>query len=103
MKSDSCTTGVIFGGGIGLALGGPVGAVAGSVVGGEITDGITSGVDSAVHDKFQPAGIIRQATNLYNNPKDVGQWLDAGYTVATGGRGGYKVGQTEQPQENVKL
>ena len=62
-----------------MALGGPAGAAAGGVVGGAVTDGITTGVDSAVHDKFQLAGIICQATNLYDNPRDVGQWLDAGY------------------------
>jgi hypothetical protein len=123
MKTASHTTGVVLGGGIGMAFGGPVGAVAGGVIGGAVTDSITTGIDSAVHNEYRPAGTIGQATTLYNNPRDVGQWLDAGYTVFNDGNTGYEVGQadnqprdtrqkaqpakvkstqkTEQPQENV--
>lgn len=89
MKAATRTAGALAGGALGFAAGGPPGAVACGIAGATIVDGITTGVESKLHGQLKANGILKEVSDLVDNPTDAGKWFDTAFTLVADGTTGY--------------
>lgn len=98
LKASTRTMGVISGGSIGMAMGGPTFAFAGGIAGGATVDAISTKVESALTNEYRPNGVFYFKERIEKGEVTAAEAFDAASGFAMDGLAGYVAGKAKHPQ-----
>lgn len=93
MKAATRTVGVITGGTMGMAVGGPTLAIAGGIAGGATVDAVATKVESAITNEYRPNGLLYVKERIEKGEASAAEIFDAVSGVAMDGLAGYVAGK----------
>lgn len=96
MKAASRTVGVITGGTMGMAIGGPTLAVAGGIAGGAAVDAIATKVESSSANEYRPNGVFYLKERIEKGEASAAEIFDAATGIAMDGAAGYVAGKNSK-------
>jgi hypothetical protein len=88
--------GVISGGTMGMAIGGPTLAIAGGIAGGASVDAVATKVESALTNEYRPNGVFYVKDRIEKGEASAAEVFDAVSGVAMDGLAGYVAGKSVQ-------
>lgn len=95
-KAATRNTGVIAGGSVGMAIGGPKLAVVGGIAGGVAVDNLATKMESAMANEYRPNGIYYIKDRFDKKQLSAAEAFDAATSLAMDGLCGYMAGRSKQ-------
>lgn len=103
LKAATRTMGVLTGGTVGMAVGGPTLAFAGGITGGAAVDMVATKVESAIANEYRPNGVFYIKDRMEKGEITAAEIFDAATGVALDGVAGYVAGQASHAQKKAAV